>query len=583
MQNRKEKFVRKDVKILMGAGVFLLLSVLNVGLAFADELDSDVVTITADDIRAMNVNSITELLNQTPGVIAGDTSVKLRGSSEVKVFLDGRPINDPLSSHRAIKWNMVCLNNIEKIEIYKGGGAVDFGDGTSGGAICITTKKIDSSQGKVDVFFGSMDTRQYTLNYQHDFSPFGVGFLFDWYETERYRTNYDKQKNQIGLRGSYKQDEGKNFDLSLDYSTEERGKPGLEAYPSPNSRAESEVFSASLLGHIDKIKSSTYFSRCRREDNNPDKNQHTVLRHWTVGENINSSFLVPVVGKINAGFSFEFAHVEGNKISPKDEQTYGLKFSKDIRFDAVPLKLGLGVRGNFYSAFPNVVNPEMKLGYDFYGTDLSFAVSRTNNVPTFLKRYYETSSTQPNPDLGVEKAYNYSFGVSREFSDSFSVNLSVFLNQMKDRITYVRGDDGIGQYENIGEVTRKGFESSIDWKVNSWMKFKPSYSYLVAKDDQSGNWLSARPRHTVKMDTYFKPMDKLNIVLAVKYVSKQFTRSDNTKSVPEYVIADVRTEYSLGVARAFLKVENFTDKSYHYGDGYPAPPRRWLVGMSWEF
>ena len=575
--------MQRVVKILIVAGVFFLLSMLNVNLVFADELDSDVVTITADDIRVMNINSITELLNQTPGVSAGDTSVKLRSSSEVKVFLDGRPINDPLSSHRAVKWNMVCLNNIEKIEIYKGGGAVDFGDGTSGGAICITTKKIDSSQGKVDVFFGSMDTRQYILNYQHDFSPFGVGLLFDWYETERYRTNYDKQKNQIGLRGSYKRDEGKNFDLSLDYSTEKRGKPGLEAYPSPNSRAESEIFSASLLGVIDKIKSSTYFSRCRREDNNPDKSQHTVLRHWTVGENITNSFSFPGIGKINAGFSFEFAHVEGNKISPKDEQTYGLKFSKDIKFEAIPLKLGLGIRGNFYSAFPNVVNPEMKLGYDFYGTDLSFAVSRTNNVPTFLKRYYETSSTQPNPDLGVEKAYNYSFGVSREFSDSFSVNLSTFLNQMKDRITYVRGDDGIGQYENIGEVTRKGFEGSVDWKVNNWMKFKPSYSYLVAKDDESGNWLPARPRHTVKMDTYFKPLDKLNIVLAVKYVSKQFTRSDNTKSVPGYVIADVRTEYSLGAARAFLKVENFADKKYHYGDGYPAPPRRWLAGMSWEF
>lgn len=580
MRNRRWSLARRIVKILMAVSMFFLL---NVELVSADESDSDALTITADDIRAMNVNSITELLNQMSGVSAGDTSVKLRGSSEVRVFLDGRPINDPLSSHRAVKWNMVCLNNIEKIVIYKGGGAVDFGDGTSGGAICITTKKIDSSQCEFDVSFGSLDTSQYTLNYQYDFSPFGVGLLFDWYETERYRMNYDKQKNQIGLRGSYNRDQGKKFDLSFDYSTEKKGRPGLEAYPSPNSRLESEVFSASLLGVIDKIKSSTYFSRCRREDSNPDKSQHTILRHWAVGEDINNPFLFPVMGKVNAGVSFEFAHVEGNKISPKDEQTYGLKLSKEIKFDAVPLKLGVGVRGNFYSAFPNVVNPEIKLGYDFYGTDLSFAVSRTNNVPTFLKRYYETSSTRANPELGVEKARNYSFGVSREFSDLFSVDLSVFLNQMKDRITYVRGDDGIGRYENIGEATRRGLEVSVDWKVNSWMKFKPSYAHLIAKDDQSGNWLPVRPRHTVKMDTYFKPLDKLNIVLAIKYVSKQFTRSDNTKSVPEYVITDVRVEYSLGAARVFLKVENFADKKYHYGDGYPAPPRRWLAGMSREF
>ena len=547
------------------------------------EREFDKIVITAEDIQSMNINSITQLLNQIPGVSAGDTSVKLRGSSDVRVLLDGRPINDPLSSHRAIKWNMVCLNNIEKIEIYKGGGAVNFGDGTSGGAICITSKKINDSRGRVDVAFGNMNTRQYIVNCQHEFSPFGIGAIFDWYETDRYRTNHDKQKSQIGLKGSYQKNEKSFFDLSLDYSFEEKGRPGLEAYPSPRSRSESEAFGISLLGNIDRLKSSTYFSQCRRKDTNPDKSLRTALKHWSLGENINSSLFLPIVGEINSGFSFEFAHVEGNKISSKDEHTYGFKLSKDITFDTVPLKLGLGVRCNFYSVFPNAINPEIKAVYDFYGTNLMVAASKTNNIPTVLKRYYETSSTQPNPDLGMEKAYNYSAGLNRDFCDFFNMGVNVFLNQMEDRITYVRGSDGIGKYENIGKVTRKGFETFAGWKLSNWIELKPSYIYLIAKDDDNGNWLPARPRHTIKVDAYFKPLDKLSIILSVKYVSKQFTRSDNTKSVSGYTIADARAEHSFGLARVFLKLKNFMDKKYHYGDGYPAPPRTWLIGVSYDF
>jgi iron complex outermembrane receptor protein len=101
--------------------------------------ESDKIVVTAQEIEKMNVRTVSDLLNQIPGVNAGESSVSLRGSYMVKVILDGRTINDPTSGHRAVKWDMVSVNNIDKIEIHKGGGGVEFGDDSSGGVIYIVS------------------------------------------------------------------------------------------------------------------------------------------------------------------------------------------------------------------------------------------------------------------------------------------------------------------------------------------------------------------------------------------------------------------------------------------------------------
>jgi len=53
--------------------------------------------------------------------------------------------------------------------------------------------------------------------------------------------------------------------------------------------------------------------------------------------------------------------------------------------------------------------------------------------------------------------------------------------------------------------------------------------------------------------------------------------------VPEYFLVDLRADYYLEHIRLFLKVENLFDKDYFYGDGYPAPPITWSIGLNYEF
>ncbi len=120
--------------------------------------DAETIVIERDEIRALNVQRVADILNTVPGVRAGDTSVSICGSSRVRVLLDGRPINDPTSSHGRINFDFITPDAIERIEILPGRGALRYGDDASGGVILITSRAAGRVRGDIRVYGGSQDT-----------------------------------------------------------------------------------------------------------------------------------------------------------------------------------------------------------------------------------------------------------------------------------------------------------------------------------------------------------------------------------------------------------------------------------------
>ena len=97
------------------------------------QTNGDIIIITGEDISRMQANTMADVLNQVAGITAGESSVGIHGSYKVKVFLDGRPINDPTSSHGGINWNLVNLEQVEEMRILQGKGSVRYGQGAAGG------------------------------------------------------------------------------------------------------------------------------------------------------------------------------------------------------------------------------------------------------------------------------------------------------------------------------------------------------------------------------------------------------------------------------------------------------------------
>jgi iron complex outermembrane recepter protein len=154
------KIVRSKSKAVISAVTFALAT-----QAFADE-DAVVVTatrfperqlehpigvtlITREQIANSSAASLPELLSRYAGINtrnnAGspDLAIDMRGfgasgDQNTLVLLDGQRLND--IELTTVRWSAIPLEAIERVEIQRGGGAVLYGGGATGGTINIITR-----------------------------------------------------------------------------------------------------------------------------------------------------------------------------------------------------------------------------------------------------------------------------------------------------------------------------------------------------------------------------------------------------------------------------------------------------------
>ena len=106
--------------------------------------------LKSEDIEGKGYTSVSEVLDSIPGVNVKEgahPAIDLRGQgfqkakATVQLLVDGIPANMLDTSHQNVPINVVNIDEIERIEVIPGGGAVLYGSGTSGGVINIITKK----------------------------------------------------------------------------------------------------------------------------------------------------------------------------------------------------------------------------------------------------------------------------------------------------------------------------------------------------------------------------------------------------------------------------------------------------------
>ena len=560
----------------------------------------DVVTITADEIKKLNVYSVVELLNLVPGVKASETTVGIRGSYAVKVFLDGAPLKNPVSAHSEVKLGLVNLANLDKVKIIKGGGAVDYGDDSSGGVVLFYTKKTRKAvSGRIEAGGGNQGSGKAGANLSTTAGRWSLSASGEYYRTDGFRNNGDKETIQAGFKAGYDPDapregEGdgaspaKKSDwqpvvLSLDYGKRTRGNPGYRECPTPDSRARDETLRGSLTYGWKNIKAGTHYLHFENESWYENSDYQTIMTGWKVKQDIRAQVGLPVLGRLSLGMEAENIHGEGNKMEDRDEQTLGFFAKKQVEFDFAPLGVSLGLRASLYSEFDAAVNPEVQVRYAPSPLEFVFSAAMSNNVPTLRQRYYESSTLVPNPDLDMEQSVNLSLRAAFQPNKKFRIGASLFYDLIDDRITYTYIEGNLGQYQNIGRAYYRGVDASLEIKPRDWLELHGSYTYLEARDETNDLWLSCKPRHKVKADLRLRPAKRLMLALSFTFQDESYSRSDNSEIAPSFYLFDLRAEYAWEGWRLYLRLDNLLDKEYLYCDGYPAPPFTIMAGMVYSF
>ena len=127
-----------------------------------------VTVVERRQIEDTPAQSLDDVLRTVPGVnvplaasyqlhpTAGSVSMRGLGGIRALVMLDGVPLNDPFFGY--VQWNRVPLENIERVEVVRGGGASLWGNYAMGGVINIITRRPDKQAFGVEGGYGSYNT-----------------------------------------------------------------------------------------------------------------------------------------------------------------------------------------------------------------------------------------------------------------------------------------------------------------------------------------------------------------------------------------------------------------------------------------
>jgi iron complex outermembrane receptor protein len=452
------------------------------------------------------------------------------------------------------------------------------------------TKKIKSGlHGSLEGHLGRFNNQKYEGIVRKKVDRFGINLSGNWEKTDGFRVNSGEKGYKFGSRLQYFHTLEDVFSLSADYSYLDAENSGPIYRLTPHAHSQDENFGVSLIMLFQKFNSETHISLYDRAYEDPDSHFASRLKNGSLKQRIFWSPFFKYFGTLDFGADFAMEHVSGSNLQSIDERSLGLYCGKKYSytrfpFKKIPLQATLGLRVNLHSEFSTAVNPSLRLTYNPGAMDISFTVERFNTIPSFRRRYYNTTTFKGNPQLKIEKGTNYSLGISSKPTRSINLSASLFYSHVDDRINYVRQGQ-IGTYENVGSSTKKGIEASIKWKISKKIQVSCSYTYLDARDDQTNRFLTYSPEHKAIIDLQSNPLPDFFIGTVTKYKSARYYNSDNSGSLSgTYFRTDLTAEYTFGNNYAFFcRIDNLFDHDFHIIDGYPVTPRSLTMGLKYEY
>ena len=611
--------------------------------------------VTSQDIRNKGYNTIEEILKRTPGVNFVNNGfgyiVDVRGqgvqgaAKNVKVLVDGSPLNILDMSHAILPLNSISVEDIEKIEIINGGGTVLYGGGTAGGVINVITKKTQEEPVKNKVYYqnSSFDTNKLGFGTSIKFAD---NFLLDLgYENingNGYRRG-DKRDGE-NLRGGFTYNISDNQTLRFKatrYKEESKESDGITKAQLNNDRkqagttlTESDLDRTeySLNYEIKPTDNLTFSLLGYNQKTIRDYDQEAPagrMTHKTDGQFKDRKTGVDLKGKYNYGsgnviFGYEYIKNSSNRSS------YGAMYMRNRRLFPTST-VDIDLQKNTHSAFvqgrqsftdklegtlgyryehadydiyrtdgTNVINKNTKKSNNAYETGLNFKYSDTGNVYAKYERGYRSPSPTEMVDKSMTRGYvlnnlksekydTYEIGIKDMIGPSF-VSLTGFYTKKNDEILInMPGGHGLNwTYKNLQKTERKGVELFAEQYFGTF-RINESVSYVDAKISKGADKNKKIPyvsKTKATLGANYEVLTGLNLTADLNYFSNSV--DENYEKIKGYSTTDLGVSYAhktgLGVQAGVKNV--FGKKYYRYknGDSYiPEAERTYYVGVSYNF
>jgi len=575
----------------------------------ADELDPIIVTtpmrmaqtvddslhpvsvITREDIERRQASSVPELIRGLPGVQVGSSggfgkqaSVFLRGANgnQVIVLIDGVRAGSATAGGAA--WEFLPVDQIERIEVVRGPRASAYGADALGGVIQIFTRSAGREPVReVKLGYGRYNTRSASAAISADSGTWryhiGTSHLAsDGYDVLRGGDPDDDgyRNDAVNGRLGYRFDNGVDMEWRL---LRAEGRTEFDSLWTTGTHEEDFVQQATsvqlsgLTGDAGSWRFVAGETRDERDTLDGDGRYRYDTRRRHVSAQ--SDWLLNRT-QLTLGTDYLHDQVSSSTDYARDSRDSRALFAQ-LHSDWSRHQFGAGLRHDWYSDFGSHATGDLAWGYRIdEAWRIRASAGTAFRAPTFNDLYFPWG--MGNPDLDPERSRNLEAGL--EYARAgHRLGLNVFENRIRDLIIY---DMATFTMQNIDRARITGAEASWQWAGRDW-QLAASYTWLHARDEETGNRLPRRARHSARVDVD-RSHGAMGYGMSLIGQGRRYDDAANTNELPGYVTMDLRGAYRINRAWELSAAwNNVFDRDYETVAGYRQPGQALNVELRGRF
>jgi vitamin B12 transporter len=587
------------------------------------EIASSITVVTADEIADRQVETLPDLLKQTPGLNVvqtggpgGQTSVFMRGtnSNHTKVLVDGIDVSDPSNPGGAFDFSQLLTEDIEKVEILRGPQSGLYGSDAIGGVINIITPsgsgpaQVHASLegGSFDTFNqsagvqGSEDALHYAANVEHFHAGATPVTPLDLLAPGTRRIDdYDDNlsaSTKLGFEVT------QHFDLGL-----------VARYTDTHLRLTEDNYDDYPLVFPDTAQSANdtiqYFTRATAH-----LSSFGGALDQTLGaaySNLKSSDFSPGAARSDAfGQRVKFDWQGDIRLGDQQQLVLGAEHQRDAITS--PLSAGTKIDSGYaelQSGYGRALFDTVSVRYDDNdrfgskvtyrfapaylieetGTKIKASIGTGFKAPTLeqLFQSFPAFDFYANPDLKPESSLGYDFGFEQAlFGDALKFGATYFHNHIKNLIS---DNADFTSYANVGRAMTRGAESFLAYRPIRDLTLRLDYTYTEAIDQIAQQELLRRPKHNATFNAAFSLSARWSLNATVLGTgswmdgNRDFTNA-LPLTAPGFVTVNAATTYVLtNHWSVFGKVDNLLNHHYEDPIGFLQPSLGAYAGVKAKF
>ena len=569
--------------------------------------DKGVVVSRKDTLSASGSFSVSDILQQNPGLYVGDNggyaglkTVSLRGmgSAHTSIYVDGVKVGNMQSGQNDI--GMIGLDYCSEVVLDYAQNSISFNTSRPYFREIPFAGSVRFSAGSFGTYLPSarMDFR---LSEKVSLSANASGVFSNGdyvYGDGQKRINNDISQIRSGL-DLWGVLSGGDYHIKAYFNTTERGTPGSVSWPSDDRQKDMNAF---IQGRLTNRFSPVYtlnFSLKAGYDNIYYNSVYGDSNYGQTEVQLNSSHNFQVTSGLKLSFA---ADLQWDGLKSSNYNASRLTAFSAVAASYVSDRLAVNAALEYSGSYDrgakarNSVSPSVDFKYKFFdGFDLKAFARRAYRAPVFNELYYVGYG---NPDLRPEDAWLSDLGVDfdRRIGLGWRVDaeLDGFCNWLTDKIVSAptEADPNIWMPYNIGKVLSVGFDVSAGFRYSSrgWaFDAKGQYTFQSAEDRTSG---SDSFGHQIPYIARHVAMLRLGLSWKGWSLNPSWQwrggRTDGYGDLPAWNTIDVECSKNISLKKAgslTLKVaaRNLADCRYETVSGYPMPGRNFIGGIEYSF